>query len=388
MHPARAAIIARRSNGRMRMVMAPCVLTAAPVGDYTPLGRALRVRVGDRDPAVMNGCALRLQVVEPLSKARTLILATCCGAALAACEGRERPPLHPASSAPRIELASAPGARTSAPAETGVLRSFELVAAPTTLPLLDGRALEVWAYDGQVPGPTLRADVGDRIRVRLTNRLPQPTSVHWHGIRLENAMDGVPGVTQPPIEPGGSFTYEFVARDPGTFWFHPHVRGSEQVERGLHGVLVVDDPREARARELVWVVDDWRLDASGAIDPAFVTRHDLAHDGRWGRVISINGRIGHHEPIAPGERVRVRIVNVANGRVFAPRVVGAEARIIAFDGRPTSGPLPLDALELRAGQPRRIWRSSRRPIAPPTCVWSTRSAARRPSRGSRSRATR
>ncbi len=249
----------------------------------------------------------------------------------------------------RAELATVPGARSTRPRETGAVRTFDIVAAPTTLSLLDGRALDVWAYDGQVPGPTLRASLGDRVRVRITNGLPQPTSIHWHGIRLENAMDGVPGVTQAPIAPGESFTYEFVARDAGTFWFHPHTRGSEQIERGLHGTLVIDDPAEPRVREAVWVLDDWRLDASGAIDPAFVTRHDLAHDGRWGRAITINGRIGHREPIAPGERVRVRIVNVANGRVFAPRVVGADARIVAFDGRPSDAPLTLDRLEIAPG---------------------------------------
>lgn len=229
------------------------------------------------------------------------------------------------------------------------MRSFELVAGPATLPLLDGRALEVWAYEGQVPGPVLRVRLGDRVRVRITNRLPQPTSIHWHGVRLEMAMDGVPGVTQPPIAAGESFTYEFVARDAGTFWFHPHTRGSEQIERGLHGVLVVEDPADPDVREAVWVLDDWRLDATGAIDSAFVTPHDLAHDGRWGRAITVNGRIGHREALAPGERVRIRIVNVANGRVFAPRIVGADAQIVAFDGRPTDAPLPLDRLEIAPG---------------------------------------
>ncbi|WP_236603871.1 multicopper oxidase family protein [Sandaracinus amylolyticus] len=267
--------------------------------------------------------------------ARALVLAASCGALLV--------------TGCRSDLATVPGAQSSRPRETGTTRSFDIVAAPTTLPLLDGRALDVWAYDGQVPGPVLRANVGDRLRVRITNRLPQPTSIHWHGIRLDNAMDGVPGVTQPPIAPGESFTYDFVARDAGTFWFHPHTRGSEQIERGLHGVLVIDDPDAPRVRDAVWVLDDWRLDASGAIDPAFVTRHDLAHDGRWGRAITINARIGHREPIAPGERLRVRIVNVANGRVFAPRVVGADARIIAFDGRPTDAPLTLDRLEIAPG---------------------------------------
>ena len=123
----------------------------------------------------------------------------------------------------RARLATVPGATWEVAPETGVTREYELVAAPSRLSLLDGRTLDVWAYNDRVPGPTLRANVGDRLRVRLVNRLPQATSIHWHGLRLDNRMDGVPGVTQPPVEPGESFTYEFVLKDAGTFWFHPHI---------------------------------------------------------------------------------------------------------------------------------------------------------------------
>ncbi len=269
-------------------------------------------------------------------------LAACLTLAALGCSPGEPASRAPTGSErPTDPLAAAPGATWPAPAPTGETREYALVAAPAEVPLLDGRTMRVWAYNGQVPGPVLRAKVGDRMRVRVTNGLDQPTSVHWHGIRLANAMDGVPGVTQPPIAPGESFTYEFLARDAGTFWFHPHVRGSEQVERGLHGVLVVEDPADPPARELVWVLDDWRFGTDGEIDPRFVTRHDLAHDGRWGRTITVNGRVAPTFDVAPGERLRIRMIDVANGRVFVPRVVGAEARIIAFDGRPTARPLTL-----------------------------------------------
>jgi FtsP/CotA-like multicopper oxidase with cupredoxin domain len=122
------------------------------------------------------------------------------------------------------------------------VREFELVAAPASVPLIDGRTMEFWAYNGRVPGPTLRVKLGETLRVRLTNRLPQPTTIHWHGVRVPNAMGGVPWVTQPPVEPGGTFVYEFAPKDAGTFWFHPHIRSSEQVERGLFGVLIVEEP--------------------------------------------------------------------------------------------------------------------------------------------------
>lgn len=257
--------------------------------------------------------------------------------------------VHDEPAALRRRLAAVPGATWEVAPETGVTREYELVAAPARLQLLDGRTLDVWTYNGQVPGPTLRANVGDRLRVRLVNRLPQATSIHWHGLRLDNKMDGVPGVTQPPVEPGESFTYEFVLKDAGTFWFHPHIRGSEQVERGLHAALIVGDGAASAMREEVWVLDDWRLAEDGQIDPRFITRHDLAHDGRWGQMITVNGVTATTLALRPGERVRLRLLNVSNGRVFRPRFGPLQAEVVAFDGRPTSRPLPVDALELAPG---------------------------------------
>lgn len=236
-----------------------------------------------------------------------------------------------------------------AAAPTGRVHDFELVAKPTTLTLLDGRALDVWAYNDQVPGPTLRVRVGDTIRARLKNELPQPTTIHWHGVRLPNAMDGVPWVTQPPVLPGESFLYEFIARDPGTFWFHPHVRGSEQVERGLYGVLIVEPEEPLSGRDLVWVLDDWLLDERGQIDPRFVTPRDLAHDGRWGDVVTVNGQHRPELAVTAGERTRVRIVNVANGRVFALDLSGLDARVVAFDGLSVGRTIDAGTVELAPG---------------------------------------
>jgi FtsP/CotA-like multicopper oxidase with cupredoxin domain len=230
------------------------------------------------------------------------------------------------------------------------LRQFELVAEPAVIPLIDGRPLEVWAYNGQVPGPILRARVGDTVRVRFANRLPEPTTVHWHGVRLPNGMDGVPGVTQPPIAPGGQFIYEFVVQDAGTFWFHPHVRASEQVERGLFGVLIVEDREPPPfSREVVWVLDDWLLGGDGQVAGEFNARHELAHDGRWGNVITVNGRAQARETVATGERIRLRILNVANGRVFSPDLSAFEASVIAFDGLYADRPLSTRGLEIAPG---------------------------------------
>ena len=247
-------------------------------------------------------------------------------------------------------LAEFDGAYPAASARPDATRDFDLVAAPATVMLFDGRPLDVWAYNGQVPGPTLRVRVGERVHVKFTNRLPMETTIHWHGVRVPNPMDGVAGVTQEPVPPDGSFVYEFVPKDAGTFWFHPHIRSSEQVERGLFGVLVVEDREPAPyARDVVWVVDDWRLGQDGAIDPNFNTRHDLAHDGRWGNVVTVNGRTAEELVVQPGERFRLRLVNTANGRVFRLDWGGLDARIIAVDGMYAREPVDPAGFELSPG---------------------------------------
>jgi FtsP/CotA-like multicopper oxidase with cupredoxin domain len=233
---------------------------------------------------------------------------------------------------------------------TGRVRELTITAAPARIPLLDGAPLSVWAYDGQVPGPTVRIRLGDTLRATLWNQLPQPTTIHWHGVRVPNAMDGVPGVTQPAVEPGARFTYEFTPKDAGTFWFHPHIRSSEQVERGLYGVLVVDDdPPLPWSRDEVWVLDDWRLGPDGEIAPEFNTRHDLMHDGRWGQTVTVNGDRGMRLKVRAGERIRLRLVDVANGRVFAPDFGELAPQAIATDGMYAAHPFDPRGIELAPG---------------------------------------
>ncbi len=241
------------------------------------------------------------------------------------------------------------GSYPEGPASRGAVREFEIVAAPTELALIDGKPLKVWAYNGQVPGPTLRIRLGETLRVRFTNNLPEETTIHWHGVRLPNAMDGVPFITQKPVQPGETFVYEFTPRDAGTFWFHPHVRASEQVERGLYGVLVVEDVQPPPySRDLVWVLDDFLL-KDGQIFPEFNTRHDLAMDGRWGNAITINGRSDTVLAVRPGERLRLRLLNTANGRVFAPDFGDLDAKIIAVDGLYLREPIAASGYELAPG---------------------------------------
>ncbi len=242
-----------------------------------------------------------------------------------------------------------PAYSADAPTVTAT-REFALRAAPTEADIVDEKGLKVWAFNGVVPGPTFRVRIGEKVKITLTNDLPQPTTIHWHGVRVPNAMDGVPGVTQPPVEPGEQFVYEFVPKDAGTFWFHPHVRGSEQIERGLYGVLVVEDLKPPPySQDVVWVLDDWLLDEDGQIYPHFVTRHDLAHDGRWGNVATVNGSTAEQLIVKPGERIRLRMVDSANGRMFAPHFEGLEPMIIAVDGMYTRRPLPLEHFEISPG---------------------------------------
>ena len=248
------------------------------------------------------------------------------------------------------ELREFAGSYATEAAPIGVTRDFTLAAAPATIPLLDGRPLDVWAYNGQVPGPILRVRLGETIRATFTNQLPQPTTIHWHGVRVPNAMDGVPGVTQPPVQPGETFVYEFTPKDAGTFWFHPHLRSSEQIERGLFGVLIVEDQKPPPySQDVLWVLDDWLLTPEGQIFPQFNTRHDLAHDGRWGNVVTVNGHAREQLVIKAGERIRLRLLNVANGRVFRPDFTGLDAKVIAVDGMYAARPLDPAGFELAPG---------------------------------------
>lgn len=263
---------------------------------------------------------------------------------------------------------------------TGVVKEFAIVAEPTELALLDGKPLRVWAYNGQVPGPTLRVKLGETLRVTFTNKLPQESTIHWHGVRLPNAMDGVPGITQPAVKPGESFTYDFTPKDAGTFWFHPHVRASEQVERGLYGVLIVEDAVALPySREVVWVLDDWSIDPSGQIAGQFNTRHDLMHDGRWGNAITINGKTSTELRVQPGERVRLRMLNSANGRVFVPDFGELDAKIVAVDGMYLREPVPARGFEMAPGNRLDVELAFDKSVAAPLEVWD-RYFAQRPNR--------
>ncbi|XNO42099.1 multicopper oxidase family protein (plasmid) [Sinorhizobium meliloti] len=193
----------------------------------------------------------------------------------------------------------------------------------------------VWTYNGTVPGSLVRLRQGEPTRLVVENRLDQETTVHWHGIRLPNAMDGVPGLTQPPIRPGESFVYEFTPPDAGTFWYHPHANSLEQLGRGLAGALIVEE-REPIAvdRDLLWFLADWRLTEEGGIAPRFGNRMEAAMSGRVGNTVTLNGRASKAESFRAGERVRLRLVNASLARIIGLRFNGHRPVIVAVDGQP------------------------------------------------------
>ncbi len=234
-------------------------------------------------------------------------------------------------------------AKAQAPAE-GTVREFTLVAEPVRWQIQPGLVVDGWGYNGQIPGPTLRATEGDRVRVHLINRLPVPTTIHWHGIDVPPAMDGVPGLSQDPVPPGGSFTYEFTATNPGTRWYHSHVDSNLQIQLGLYGAFIIDPRRpepEHFDREYTYILSEKALDVTPevALGQAQV-RNQEAGNGRGGAftpdLFLMNGKAGAAiEPmeIAPGERIRLRLINAGN-LVHAMHLHGHSFRIIATDGNP------------------------------------------------------
>jgi FtsP/CotA-like multicopper oxidase with cupredoxin domain len=232
-------------------------------------------------------------------------------------------------------------ASTQRPSEAGSV-TLELDAREIEWEFAPGRTIRGFGCNGQVPGPLMEANVGDTVEVRLTNNLPQPTTIHWHGIRVPAEMDGTEAV-QPPVEPGETFEYRFVVPDAGTFWYHSHTNETEQLERGLYGALIVrgsDEP--SFDGERVLLLDDLKLDAGGEVAP-FGDEHEH-HAGREGDVRLVNGRQEPELEIAGRTIERWRIVNAANTRFVRLSIGGRPFTIIGTDGGLL--PEPLSATEV------------------------------------------
>jgi FtsP/CotA-like multicopper oxidase with cupredoxin domain len=225
------------------------------------------------------------------------------------------------------------------PGRTDAAASYHLVARPGRAHLVGDRYPEtaVWSYNGTVPGPAIRLRQGEHVQITVENRLAEETTVHWHGLRVPNAMDGVPYLTQRPIAPGKTFVYTFDVPDAGTYWYHPHQRSFEQVGRGLYGPLIVEEREPVQVdSDVTWVLADWRLLPDAQISDDFGGFMDASHNGRVGNTVTVNGSIPDTFAVRAGERVRLRLINAANARIFGLEFQGHRPTVIALDGQPVA----------------------------------------------------
>lgn len=241
---------------------------------------------------------------------------------------------------PRASARSSYTRKLGAPLEpaAGKTVSVALTAAerPTALPCFGGHALPMWTFaDGQWP-PVIHLNLGDRLEATLNNRLPragESTSIHWHGIRLPNAQDGVPYLVQPPVLPGENFHYGFRPPDAGTFFFHTHCNTAEQLGRGLEGVLIIaGDTTEPYDADQLLLLRDWRVDLEPGQFNSFFTLRGAGRAGSYGSVRSVNGASNPEIALPASGDCRLRLINTDPTRIMQISVEGAEAAIVAIDG--------------------------------------------------------
>lgn len=228
----------------------------------------------------------------------------------------------------------------------------ELVAKLADVDVAPGKTVKAWTYNGGLPGPLIRAKIGNRLIVHFTNELDQPTTVHWHGVRVPIEMDGVPDISQPPVNKGETFDYDFVVRDASLYWYHPHVMSAAQVGFGLYGPLLVEDPDDGVGVEdrLTLVLSDIGFNSRGELESADSGGSAGMVFGREGNYVLANGK---HRPVLrarPGAPQRWRIVNAAKSRFFYLDLDGQEFTVIGVDGGIQERPTRTDILLVTAGE--------------------------------------
>lgn len=240
---------------------------------------------------------------------------------------------HFLASASAIALLPVP---TFAGQENLLLRAEAVVQQ--VLPQGDG-ATAMLGFNGSMPGPEMRLRRGARALIDVENGLGEGTAVHWHGIRLENQMDGVPVLTQDLIEPGDTKTYSFVPPDAGTYWYHSHYIADEQVARGMMGPLIVEDDLPPDVdHDITVLLSDWLMQEDGSLVDNYGDMHSVAHGGHMGNFA--RGFLSHAQ-VMIGDRVRLRVINAATNRIFPTQVSGVIGAIVAFDGMALAEPRPL-----------------------------------------------
>lgn len=235
-------------------------------------------------------------------------------------------------------------------------KEFTITAQASNLKVSDDVTLPVWTFNNSVPGPQIRVKVGDIVKVKLKNELEEPVSIHWHGYPVPNNMDGIPGVTQDAVAAGKEFTYEFKATVPGTYWYHSHQDSVYQLDKGLYGTLIVEDPNESYDRDYTLVLDEWmssgEMDKSNneyteGMDHSQMDMGDTSnmtemaeHDMSMYDVYTMNGKTGDaidKLTVKKGDKVRIRLVN-AGYMTHTIHLHGHEFKVIASDGQPVISP--------------------------------------------------
>jgi FtsP/CotA-like multicopper oxidase with cupredoxin domain len=221
-------------------------------------------------------------------------------------------------------------------------KQFQLTAMASNQEIAPGVTLPVWTFNNSVPGPELRVKQGEKVNITLKNDLPEPVSIHWHGLPVPNEMDGIPGVTQNAVQPGESFIYEFNADVPGTYWYHSHQDGVNQVDRGLYGTFIVEGKDNQVDRDYTLVLDEWMSSGSMNMDmDSDMTGMD--HDMDMYDIYTINGKSGaavSKLPVSKGDRVRVRLVN-AGFKSHKIHLHGHKFKVTATDGQKINNPAVL-----------------------------------------------
>jgi FtsP/CotA-like multicopper oxidase with cupredoxin domain len=249
----------------------------------------------------------------------------CCSLVLASCERGEVPeaPTQPPLTA--LDVSQPDGWDADVALQAAVdlnpdpaVVEVELEAKLAEVELLPGTKTLAWTYNGTVPGPLIRARIGDRVVVHFKNSLPAATTIHWHGIRVPNAMDGAAGMTQAAVDSGASFEYDFTVEDAGTYWYHPHMDSSAQVGQGLYGPIVVEDPADPKefGDDLVLIVSDASLTETGELVPADSGGAFGDLFGREGAVVLVNGKVHPTLKVRAGKQQRWRIINASRARYF------------------------------------------------------------------------
>ncbi len=216
---------------------------------------------------------------------------------------------------------------------------YTLTASVFPWQIFPGVTVQAWGYNQQVPGPLLHFHVGDKVEIDVKNELPQPTTVHWHGLAVPNDMDGVPGVTQHPIAPGGSFSYRFTVTPQmvGTHHYHSHVNDDFQIDQGLDGPLIVDaEAAPANEIDALYVIGSYKVGGSEQ-ENAFV----------------LNGKAYPDAPVLTvpqGAKVRIRMINASAEEAHVMHLHGYTFQVASLDGNPVASPIDANTLNLGASQ--------------------------------------